>query len=1010
MKLSCLIKGCTLVSRAGSRTDKTYDPDILSITSDSRNVRPGGLFIAIQGLMSDGHDYISQAFENGALAVVAENNPDHLDHVILVENSRICMASIAAVFYGNPSENLTLVGITGTNGKTTTTWILESIFKACGFSTGVMGTINIRYKDQVLDAPVTTPDSIDLQRTLRLMKDAGVTHVIMEVSSHGLDLNRVDFCRFDAGVFTNLTQDHLDYHKTLDEYFECKKRFFTQFLGPNGKNNAPAILNIDDPKGSVLFKALGDKNLESKNLNHNNPNYQSQGYKTLGVSTKKQTDIFTTGVIDTILGLSGTLHLGNDSFELSSSLTGRFNLENILCAVGAAHALNIEKEQIKAGLNACRSIPGRLEKIDTPIDRFVFVDYAHTPDALESILTTLRQRAPKRLITVFGCGGDRDRTKRPLMGQIACRYSDIAIVSSDNPRTENPKAIAKDILQGIGGYKGLTEETLRSDPFARGYLVEVDRKKALKHAIFLSKPGDIIVAAGKGHETYQITNAGVIHFDDKEELQAAALEFADQFTPIAWTPLDLSQALDMSAGISGLGLDHRFSGISTDSRTITPDQVFLALKGEAFDGHAFVKDLVIKGIKGFVVEKGFIESLDEPSKRDFSQKDLVVVETPDTLIALGQLARYQRLRSKVKVLAITGSSGKTTTRQITREIFTTQFHTLVTLKNFNNEIGLPLTLLNLSSAHEWAIVEMGMNHPGEISRLSQIALPDIAMVTNTGGAHLEGLGTLDNVARAKAEIFEGMREKGTAILFADDPRRRILEEKARANKNIDQILFFGSRDDADIRCRNIERSGTLTRFTARVHGQEEKFIIHSPAVFMVDNCLSAIGAARTAGIHTSGIQKGIAAFTPVSGRMDIVKISHAITLIDDTYNANPASVIQALKTLEAMAGGKNSIAVLGDMLELGEASKKLHWEIGRQAALSKISKLYVHGDQAKHILEGAVEHDFSRPNIFHGTKKKIARKVLKNSVDETWVLVKGSRGMTMETVIQELKHLLTLDS
>jgi murE/murF fusion protein len=329
------------------------------------------------------------------------------------------------------------------------------------------------------------------------------------------------------------------------------------------------------------------------------------------------------------------------------------------------------------------------------------------------------------------------------------------------------------------------------------------------------------------------------------------------------------------------------------------------------------------------------------------------------------------------------------------------------LKNFNNEIGLPLTLLNLSSAHEWAIVEMGMNHAGEISRLSRIALPDIALVTNTGGAHLEGLGTLDNVARAKAEIFEGMREKGTAVLFADDPRRRILEEKARANKNIDQVLFFGSSDEADIRSGNIATSGTLTRFTARMEGREEEFSIHSPAVFMVANCLAAIAAALTAGIPSSGIKMGIAAFTPVSGRMDIVKMSDALTLIDDTYNANPASVTQALKTLGAMAEGKNSIAVLGDMLELGEASKKLHWEIGRQAALSGISGLYVYGDQAKHIVEGAVGHHFPRMNIFHGTKDEIARKVLENSVDETWVLVKGSRGMAMEKVIQELRRLIT---
>jgi len=705
LKLSELIKDCPVKNHSTAGT--TYDPEISCIASNSRNVRPGGLFIAVKGLMADGHDYIDQAFENGAAAVIAQNNPKELDKVILVENSRLSMASIAANFYDNPSKGLILIGITGTNGKTTTSWLLESIFKACGFSTGVIGTVNIRYKNKIFDNPITTPDSIDLQKTLAEMKKAGVTHVIMEVSSHGLDLNRVDFCRFDAGVFTNLTQDHLDYHTDMDKYFDCKKRFFTQFLGSKGKNNAPAVLNIDDPKGANLLKTLA--------------------YKTIAVSTKKKTaaDIFAENITDDIHGLSGSICLPDGSFNLKSQLTGKFNLENILCAAGAAHTLNIGQKQIKKGIENCRTIPGRLEKINTPIDRFLFVDYAHTPDALETILITLKLRAPKRIITVFGCGGDRDRSKRPLMGQIACKHSDIAIVTSDNPRTEHPDTIINNILEGINDFHNLSDKDLKSTPFKKGYLVEVDRKKALKRAVFISKPGDIIIAAGKGHETYQITNSGTIHFDDKEELKKAAIEFSDQFNPIAWGINDLIEALNCDPVFPTQKKGHCFTGISTDSRAIIQTQVFLALKGDNFDGHTFISKLIDKGIKGFVTQKGFVDSLDENTKKELQQKNLTIFETGNTLTALGQLARYQRLRSNVKLLAITGSSGKTTTRKIAEEIFKTQFHTHTTLKNFNNEIGLPLTLLNLSHAHEWAIVEMGMNHPGEISKLSRIALPDI---------------------------------------------------------------------------------------------------------------------------------------------------------------------------------------------------------------------------------------------------------------------------------------------
>jgi len=508
MKLSELIKDC-------SKEEIAYDLKISSIASNSKDVKSGGLFIAVKGLKADGHDYIDQAFEKGAAAVIAQTNPNNREHVILVENSRLSMASIAASFYGEPSKRLTLVGITGTNGKTTTTWLLESIFKAFGLKTGVIGTVNIRYSDLIFDNPITTPDSIDLQKTLYEMEKAGVTHVIMEVSSHGLALNRVDYSEFDAGVFTNLSQDHLDYHKDMDEYFNCKKSFFTRHLGSNPKNNTVAVLNIDDAKGEILLKSLT--------------------YRTIGVSTNDKSDatpdaaIFAKDVTDDIHGISGTICLPGFSFKFSSSLTGRFNLENILCATGAAYALNISPEQIKTGLENCHTIPGRLEKIDTPINRFLFVDYAHTPDALESTLMTLKQRAPKRLITVFGCGGDRDREKRPIMGQVACKYSDIAIATSDNPRSEKTDSIINDILEGLDSFDKLSDKNLEATPFKKGYLKEVDRKKALKKAIWISKPGDIIIAAGKGHETYQITNTGTIHFDDKEELKKAAVKFADQF-------------------------------------------------------------------------------------------------------------------------------------------------------------------------------------------------------------------------------------------------------------------------------------------------------------------------------------------------------------------------------------------------------------------------------------------------------------------------------------------------
>jgi murE/murF fusion protein len=1005
LKLSAILKGCDLKDKTCSvlEWDKM---EITSISSRAQDIEPGGLFLAVRGYAADGHDYIDQAITNGAVAVIAQTRPNknNTGNIILVEDTRKASAVVAANFYGRPSRDLILVGITGTNGKTTTAWILESIFLSCGYVTGVIGTVNIRYKGTIFDNPITTPDAIQLQKTLYNMKQAGVTHVIMEVSSHGLDQHRVDGCEFDAGIYTNLTQDHLDYHATMDEYFSCKQRFFTDFLGPKSQTRtAPAVINIDNDRGKILAKTISyTKFLVSHNQ----------------AADAHAANIRASNIIDDINGLSGTIFLDGTPISLKTALTGTFNLENILCASGAALAIGIDRDKIQQGIESLTRVPGRLEKIENRLNRYLFVDYAHTPDALESILSTLSQRAPARLITVFGCGGNRDKTKRPLMGKIACKYSDVAIVTSDNPRHESPEAIVDDIIAGIRteGFCELAKEDLDTNPGKIGYFKEVDRKRALQLAVMISNPSDIIVAAGKGHETYQITNSGTIHFDDTEELNRACEKFETRFAPIEWNKKDLIQALAQEPVIDTPGEPGKsresnesfiFSRINTDSRTITSTEVFLALKGESFDGHNFILGLLEKGIQGFVVQKGYLATLAPSLMAQIKKKKILFFEARDTLTALGLLARYQRLRSKVKLIAITGSNGKTTTRKITEKIFKTRFHTLATKGNFNNEIGMPLTLLNLSYAHEWAVIEMGMNHAGEISRLSQIACPDIAIVTNTAAAHLEGLKTADNVARAKGEIFQHVRKDGHAILFADDKRREILETCARKNKNISEILFFGTDPNSKITpdswAENIEIAGNTSHFTIADKKGRVRYSIGSPAPFMVTNALAAITAARVAKISSQGIKTGLNAFTPVSGRMKMDQLPNGVNLIDDTYNANPASMTQALKTLGLMAKGENAFAILGDMLELGANSDQLHRKIGHLAAGTNLSHLYLFGKQVAHLLEGALENGLSNDNIFWGTKQEIGRLVLQQAQKGDWILLKGSRGMAMETIIFDMK-------
>ncbi|SLM30692.1 putative UDP-N-acetylmuramoyl-tripeptide--D-alanyl-D-alanine ligase [Desulfamplus magnetovallimortis] len=1128
MKLSYLIKECTPVwtRSIDPASDPDTDPEITSIHASAQDVIKGGLFIAIKGFQHDGHDYIDRAVANGASAIITDTKRDiqltikdplatKYPVVAQVKDTRKAMSSIASRFYGNPSGSMVLTGITGTNGKTTTAWLLENIFNEAGFETGVIGTLNYRYKGQTFDNPVTTPESIDLHRILSDMKNQGVTHVIMEVSSHAIDLHRVRECAFDVAIFTNLTRDHLDYHKNMGAYFACKKRLFTKLLKRGGKNGK-SVINIEDDYGKELssllpadsttvtclkadnhlcatLNGLNTKNhLCTEARQHKRDNFSGKKEPTATPSMVSATPsmvsatssmvsatpsmVSASDIEDDIKGLKGNIHIDRCSFSFSSNLAGDFNLENILCAAGAAHALGVDTNFIKSGIESCHGVPGRLERVENRGNRHIFVDYAHTPDALESILKTLKMRAPARLITICGCGGDRDRTKRPIMGEIAARYSDILIVTSDNPRTEDPDSIIADIMDGVNkvtpSIKKSTAETstlsenksIGEDKTysAKELIIEPDRQKALEMSVALSKPGDIIIAAGKGHETYQIIKSGKIDFDDRLILRQAATIFDAKpfcqsssnrkeksssnrkekytdcdFSPIAWSFYDISQALDFtdqvnmenesenknfifqSASRTKDALKNKipcFKGVSTDSRITEKDDIFLALKGENFDAHDFIPDLVKKGVKAFIVDKTFLRL----------KGDAIFFRVNNTLEALGMLARYQRIRSGVQVLAITGSNGKTTTRKMAASIFSQKFRTLSTSGNFNNEVGLPLTLLKLSGHHEWAVVEMGMNHPGEISRLSKIAMPDIAIITNTADAHLEGMGNRDNVAMAKAEISEGMKDKSTLIINGNDPSKQIILKKRANNPRVSNTIFFGTQlkevPDIEIKGENNiffvteekkEFTGNGISFTISTslsgyRFKNETLFINSPATFMLDNALAACSAALAAGISISEIKDGLSIFQPVKGRMNIIKKGH-LTLIDDTYNANPASVKGAIATLQKLSSGKEAIAVLGDMLELGEQSPALHFSVGEAAANASISRLYTSGERSEDIIKGALHAGLARDVLFNGTKSEITKslteyieKSKKENAKEICILIKGSRGMKMEEILNTL--------
>lgn len=460
---------------------------INGIAYDSRQAGKGFLFVAIRGQRLDGHRFIADAVKRGASAVISEMPVVDMNITqVIVPDAREAMARAAVSFYGEPCKNMTLIGVTGTNGKTTTTYLIESMLKAAGLEAGVVGTINYRYRDTIVEAPHTTPESPDLQKIFKEMADGGTTHCVMEVSSHSLSQKRVDGARFVGAVFTNLTQDHLDYHGTMEEYFESKSRLFTDLAaGENGFS----VINVDDKWGRRLSERVRGRIFR----------YSLSGSAEIEPAKVACSEKGIEAVISTPVG----------EVKVSSFLLGEYNLQNIMAAVGAGIGLGLDKQAIEQGIANLKRVPGRLERIVSDNGFQAVVDYAHTGDALERVIKALRPLAKGRLVTVFGCGGDRDRGKRPIMGEIATRLSDFAIITSDNPRSEDPMEIIKEIETGvIGG----------------NYAISPDRHEAIKAAVNMADANDIILVAGKGHEDYQIVGDEKFYFDDTEEIKKAMEE------------------------------------------------------------------------------------------------------------------------------------------------------------------------------------------------------------------------------------------------------------------------------------------------------------------------------------------------------------------------------------------------------------------------------------------------------------------------------------------------------
>lgn len=467
---------------------------ITGVTDDSRDVSPGTLFVAVKGERADGHNYLNAVIRQQAAAVVIQHGGSLAVPTVRVKDSRRALGVLGSHFEGYPSAQLRVIGITGTNGKTTTTYVCKSLLESGGRRIGLVGTVAYIIGDDILPASHTTPGAIELHRLFGRMVKAGLNGLVMEVSSHALALDRTTGVEFDVAVFTNLTQDHLDFHGTMDEYFRAKLRLFSD-LGLEGRKagRKRAIINVDDPRGEAVRAAC------------------AVPVWTYGI--RKDADLRAQDLRLTPRGTIFDLETPQGAMRIESSLVGEHNVYNLLAAIGVALHEGMTLDQIKTGIAGVTHVPGRFERVEAGQNFTVVVDYAHTDDALTRLLTAAHALRTGRIITVFGCGGDRDRTKRPKMGQVAVRFSDVVILTSDNPRTEDPAGILADVEVGV-------KDALKERSEVQ-YVMEADRRLAITRAIQEARTGDMVLIAGKGHEDYQIIGTKKFHFDDREVAREA---------------------------------------------------------------------------------------------------------------------------------------------------------------------------------------------------------------------------------------------------------------------------------------------------------------------------------------------------------------------------------------------------------------------------------------------------------------------------------------------------------
>ena len=917
---------------------------------DSARCKKDNIFFAIKGTKIDGNKFINKAIQKGAKIVISNQKFEGIKKSVLFIKSsyvRKSLSEFAYRIYKNKPKNI--IAVTGTNGKSSVADFYFQILKLNKKKVASIGTLGIKTQNYTRNVSNTTIDPITLSLVLSKFKKEKINNVILEASSHGLKQNRLDGLEFKTAIFTNLSHDHLDYHKTFGDYLKSKLYLFKKLL----TKSANIITDIEIPEYRKIKKIALKNKFNIQTISNNGGNLEIISHK---YHNEKQ-------IVK--------IKYNKNIYKFETKLIGKIQIKNILMAVIAATKSNLSFKKIINKIKDLKPVSGRLEQIgNLKNNSKVILDYAHTPEALEVSLKSLKKQFQNRKISiVFGCGGNRDKSKRPIMGKIANKYCDSIYLTDDNPRYENPKMIRKSIRKNINKSK----------------IYEIsNRANAISKAIFDLKTGDVLIVAGKGHEKIQEYKKIKKLFSDQQQI-LKNIKIKNK-TLSNSLKLNILKELSNSTNISS---KLKIKSASISSKEIKKDNIFFAIKGKNKNGNLFVKESFAKGASLAIV-----------NNQKKSKKKIVV---KDTLKFLTEASSILRNNLSSKIISITGSCGKTSLKELTGRSLNKISQATYSPKSFNNKFGVPLSLFNSKKDDDFGVFEIGMDKKGEIDYLSKIIKPDVGVITNISYAHIKNFKNINQIALAKSEIIKNIKDEGYLVLNKDDKFYNF-HKKIGLKRNLKILSFSLKNKSATVNLDSILKKKSKYKISININKTKKFFYFNSFFEHDLKNLLATI-AIISIYKNIKKLNKNIFYdHKATNGRGDIIKMKlfkKNFYLVDESYNSNPLSLKSALKNFDSIKiDNSKKYLILGDMLELGKYSKKLHTEIGKSINKTSLKNVNVIG---KHIKWAFNNLKKSKRGIYIKKNSQIIN-LIKNTLNNNdYLMIKGSNSTGLNSLTNQIK-------